>query len=206
MKKIALFGEYRENADHPFEPVSETFHDLLDGLADVSYIADYRKPIDLESFDLLILYNDTWEEPLKPDMLEKILCFAASGKTIMAIHCGIFYLQANHELLPLTAGRFYHHPPRCTLQYLVAEGEAPDAERVSFSLFEEPYLFHFSDAVPRQVFMVAEYQGAFLPQAWKTVYGKGQFVYLAPGHDKNSFCDPVYRAVLQKCVRETLES
>lgn len=198
MKKIMVLGEYCDTADHPIYPVESVIRELFEERGEVCCTADFEK---LEDQDLLVIYNDKWEEALSSEKVSQILEFVSSGKTVIAIHCGIFYLQANSEFAALTAGRFYHHPPRCTLSYYLAD---ESQEGAAFSLFEEPYLFHFVPEISKEVFLMAKYNNEWLPAGWKLRFGKGEFVYLAPGHDRESFESPVYREIILKHVKEAL--
>lgn len=205
MKRIAIYGEYRTDADHPFYRVEKFFKELFGELGEVHCISDYRTGVSLENYDLLILYNDTWEEKLPPESVSRLLQFVSEGKTIIGIHCGIFYLQANPEFQPLIAGSFYHHPPRTKMKYYLADHTSGTEGKCQFELWEEPYLFRFSENVSKKVFLLAEYEDEYLPAGWMTDFGKGHFIYFAPGHDLDSFLEAAYCEILLKYAGKYLE-
>lgn len=199
MKHIAVLGEYREDADHPFGNVEKELKSIFHALGEVEILQDNKKEEwNLLKYDLLVIYNDVWEEPVEANRIAALLEYAASGKTIMAIHCGIFYFQANSEFLSLIGGRFYHHPPRCEMTYLTGMES-------SFTLYEEPYLFHFTENVAKDVFLVCRYGENFLPAGWSVPYGKGKFIYFAPGHDSDSFSNKEYIKLIRTYAKRALD-
>lgn len=194
MHDFLIIGEFREEADHPIYPVKDILYEIFQPYCQPEFIEARRcTPDVISKSKMMVLYNDTWEEPLSRELVASILDYTASGRTLLAIHCGIFYLQSNPEFLSLTAGRFYHHPPRCNMEYETAQNER-------FTLYEEPYLFRFTENVERNVFLIANYEGRFLPQGWSVQFGKGQFIYLAPGHDSKTFENTQYQNLLRSCI------
>lgn len=198
-KKAIVIGEYSRVEYHPLKGVD---HELTDMLSDfkLEFTEDYNrfKTDSLKKCDLLISYVDHWKEKLTDEQTTGLLSYVCSGGGFLILHNGIA-IQSRYELAQLAGARFTSHPDQEVLSYRVKAPEHIILEGIdSFEIKEEPYQFEFDVFTEKTLLLTYECGGKQWPAAWAHGYGSGRVVFLSPGHQRDSFLNPMYRKLIQR--------
>lgn len=193
-----LFGDYSAPKYHPFTDIDQLLGNLLAPHMTTTCTEDrsmfeYQK---LSGFDLCISYVDAWERTLTPSQISGLITFIAQGGGLLAIHNGISY-QNNPEFAQLLGAKFTGHPPYQILKYRIELVPHPITKGIAdFEMEEELYLFDVDPCADTTLLMECSGGGMTSPAAWVRSYGLGRIVYLAPGHNINSFKHSVYQQLI----------
>lgn len=181
---ILAIGHFTNYQYHPFGDVARKLEEIA---AQAGFsIRCAQDPEELENghpdrYDLLISYADAWDQSLTPAQMEGLEQFVASGKGLLAIHCGISY--ANPEYFQLLGAKFTGHPPFQRLSIRIKDQNHPVTAGLNdFEIEDELYMFEFSESSQLNILMECPFEGANYPVAWTRDYGRGRVVYLSPGH------------------------
>ncbi len=203
-KSIVLMGTGSDAPWHPLAGVEADFRGLLSDLGnlEVSLNPNRLVALDHDGTGLLVCYADAWETPLGDDQMAGLLRFAAGGGRILVIHSGLSY-QKRPEFVGLAGARFTEHPPMTVLSFRSLEPDHPICQRLApvWELEEEPYRFEFSAAAEVQILYEYKHEGAWYPAAWTTHFGRGDVVYLMPGHAAASLRHPEYGELVRSAAR-----
>jgi uncharacterized protein len=204
---VLLIGDYNNAPWHPLGGVDHRLKEILGEEFDISTTEDRAvlQNLNITSYELLICYVDSWKKKLSPVELSGLLSYTAGGGKLLVIHNGISY-QENPEFAHLVGARFLGHPPYQKLSFKMTSAVHPITEGLSdFEMEEELYTFELDKWTDSTVLMECTNGEITEPAAWIHPYGLGQVLYLAPGHDVNSFNNPEYIKVIKQSVRYLLE-
>jgi uncharacterized protein len=205
VKRALLIGEYAEAKYHPLTGVDVEIRSILDGDIDVEVREDYGGLTrgGLADFDLLISYVDVgcFEKKTSKSLVAALITFLCDGGGLLAVHNGIF-MQHNHELAMALGARLTKHPPYTTLQMRVSDREHPITRHLEdFDIGDEPYTFEMDCLAPRSMLLEYRYGNTWFPAAWCHPYGSGRIVYIAQGHNAETFKNRRYRRLIQQSAR-----
>ena len=198
MKKILLLGDYKNPQWHPMRGVDEELKRILEGFEiTVSEEYPYLKLCDLQAYDLVINYIDSWDKRGNSDFAGAVLGYVAEGGALLTLHSGII-AHSLPEVEQLVGAAFTEHPPHEELEYVYA-GAHPIMKKVeSFTIDEEPYQFEMDKLARVHVIMEYIYKGEKYPAAWVRGYGKGKSCYLSMGHEPASFANAGFGNLLKR--------
>jgi type 1 glutamine amidotransferase len=197
--KGLVIGDYSDAPYHKLGAIEDELKEILSGNIKLTFTEDrdYFNYDKLSEFNICILYIDCWGKKLNEGQMAGLLCYAAAGGSILAIHNGISY-QSNAEFAQLIGGKFIGHPPYQKLTYIVVKEEHPIVKGISdFEMDEELYTFELDNLCDKEILMTAMDGNITSPAAWVKKYGKGKVVYLAQGHDKKSFENHSFRKLIK---------
>lgn len=205
--KGIVVGDYLSAPYHPLKNIENELSEILSDKIDLTFTEDRNKieREELSKFDICILYVDCWNKKLELKEISGLLCFVASGGGLLVIHNGISY-QSNIEFSQLVGAKFIGHPPYHKLFYKVSETEHPILEGVhDFEMDEEMYNFELDNFCDKEILLTASDGISYSPAAWVKRFGNGRVVYLAPGHDINSFKNDSFRSLIRNSALWVLE-
>jgi len=192
--KIIVIGD-NDAQYHPLDNVS-ALSELLSDYS-LTFSDNYDYFLRLDEFCMCVCYIDAWGKPLSGNRAESLKKYISNGGKLMNIHNGIS-LQDTPCLEKMLGAKFTHHPPYAQL-LIKTDSSHPLTEGVNdFYIFDEPY--HYDIYGELNIFAGYEFDGALLPAAWESVYGKGKLLCLMPGHDKSAFQCEDYRKLIRNCV------
>ena len=203
-ERIVLMGTGSEATWHPLSAVEGEFRSLFADLGNVEVALNPSRlvSVDEDGTRLLVCYADTWEAALTDDQTAGLLRFSAGGGKLLVIHNGMSY-QKRQEFQALAGAKFTGHPPMTVMPFRCTAPEHPVCRNLApvWELEEEPYRFEFHSAVDVQVLYDYQHEGAWYPAAWTTHFGRGDAVYLMPGHNAASFRHPPYRELVRSAAQ-----
>lgn len=198
-KKAILIGDNALAEWHPLKGPDREFIQILPEF-EIIQTEDYDqfKEENLKQYNLCIAFTDRWKEKLTDSQTTGLLSYVAHGGGMLMIHNGIA-IQTRYELAQLAAGRFTGHPEQKALIYTpTSSGHAIMDGIESFTVKEEPYQFIMDNLAQTTLLLEYEYEGKQWPAAWAHNYGSGRVVYLSPGHNIETFLDPMYRKLIHR--------
>ena len=196
-KRAILIGDNAKMKYHPLSGPDRELTSMLDEF-EVTTTEDYEefREENLKAFDLCISFTDCWDDKLSDEQTVGLLSFVSHGGGLLSIHNGIS-LSGRYELAQLHGGRFSGHPEQKLLTYVPSfPGHVIMDGIKSFSVLEEPYMFEMDNFTDTSILLEYESEGRKWPAAWAHVYGMGRVVYLSPGHNAETFLDPMYRNLI----------
>ncbi|WP_078552421.1 ThuA domain-containing protein [Bacillus alkalicellulosilyticus] len=200
-QKVLVIGDYEEAPWHPLSAIEEQLKQLLPEHDEVDVTIDRSllREETLSNYDLLISYVDAWEKKLAPEEIGGLLRFVAAGGRFLCIHNGVS-LQTTYEYAQLVGAKFTGHPPYQTLQYNITQEHDITAGLESFKMDEELYCFEFDPFTEKTVVLECTNGEQTMPAAWYHSYGQGQVVYLAIGHDSQSFANNSFQQLVKNSI------
>lgn len=209
MKKNALLLGDNLKADyHPLSKVEKLMTCLWEDMLTIHSTEDYEELLELQNYDVCILYGDRFKNPVLEEYAIAIEEFVQRGGKLLIIHNGIS-MQSSDRFARMVGARFINHPDYTDLVYYgMQEGLEQFGFEKEFEIQEEPYRFEFVDG--EEVTLLFEYEhkteggGIRYPGGWTREYGSGRMVYLAPGHDSRSFENKGYQSVLYKAMEKLI--
>lgn len=197
-KKIFISGDYTNPSWHPFEGVDKQLLSILENDYEVE-LSEHYESMNLEqmkSFDMIVLYTDHWADKSAtvPSLAPDLTNYVASGGALFVIHFpGISY---NSELAQMIGAAFKMHPPYRQIHYHPNSHHIIAARSSDFHIYDEPYMFTWDPQTKRDVFLEYEHQGHLIPAGWTVEFALGKVVYLAPGHNSESFKNDELRQII----------
>lgn len=197
LMKAVLIGDNTLAQWHPLKGPDKEISEILSDF-EVFQTEDYNQFLEenLESYNLCIAFTDRWKERLTDKQTTGLLSFVAHGGGLLMLHNGIA-IQTRYELAQLAGCKFTGHPEQTVLTYTpVQSGHAIMKGIESFSVKEEPYQFMIDNLIETTMLLEYEFEGKQNPAAWAHDYGSGRVVYLSPGHNIETFMEPMFRKLL----------
>lgn len=197
-----IVGDTTERA--PYHPLDDAMKLVLGQV--FSPLGFLTFTTDLEAFDYLdpsttdicISFVDRWEYELSEKALKSIDRFMREGNLFLVLHHGLSY-QSTEAFARMVGAKFITHPEMQDLQFTWDTGHPLCGRQKSFTLFEEPYQLELFDD-DKRIFLWYGMDGKRYPAGWSKSFGKGNLVYLMPGHDSRTFIHSGYRNALQEVV------
>lgn len=201
-KKIIILGDRTRPRWHPvsnLEPLVEALHSKYEFTVTEEYPELTGEC--LERFDACINYIDNWQDRGTLAAQEAICEYVRKGGRMLTLHNGIITKSAE-PLLRLNGGSFTGHANYSELEYrsIGTNKELNDGTE-SFQLFDEPYQYVFFHREAINLFLEYQYEGQWYPAGWWLPSEKGRVVYLAPGHDREAFRNPLYIRQIENALR-----
>ncbi len=198
-RKAILIGD---NAMAEWHPLKEPGREITQILPEFEIIQtedyDQFKEENLKQYNLCIAFTDRWKERLTDEQTTGLLSYVAHGGGLLMIHNGIA-IQTRYELAQLAAGKFTGHPEQKMLTYAPTSSSHVLLDGIgSFTVKEEPYQFILDNLAQITILLEYESEGRQWPAAWAHSYGCGRVVYLSPGHNIETFLDPMYRRLIHR--------
>lgn len=199
-KHILVLGDNNERAPyHPLINIQEELAAILGDSYAIHLTDDYNvlDPAILQSYDLMIAYNDCWTTPVAESQADSLIEFVQLGGSLLVIHNGIS-LQSRESCAKLIGGKFTGHPEYQRLDFFKTAVTHPVTSGIEpFSLEEEPYQFEVYSDAGIEVLLEYKLSEKRIPAAWTATRGLGHIVYVMPGHHKPSFLHPSCRRLIQ---------
>ena len=206
MKKALLLGDYTLSTWHPLRGVDTELTRILDEYQ-IDITEDYPSLTleKLQQYDFVINYFDNWGKRGNADCAGAILAYVALGGSLMTIHNGII-IRNHPELEQMIGGAFINHPTHGMLKYEISQSHPLTKTVIPFEMDEEPYMFKMAELVEPSVLLTFDYKGDKYPAVWLRSYGMGKSIYIAPGHNADSFKDKGMETLIRQsalwCVGE----
>ena len=195
--RIHIWGSEKEPPYHPFAPARKSLKKLLasDTLKFYAGLNSFTGDT-LENCDVLISYLDVHRPGFTNSITKRIKSFVKEGGRHVALHSGI--IQDEPGYATFMGGEFTGHPPMT--RFSVSVRPHPFTQGVSdFSITDEVYLFN-KIKKGMEVYASTKLGRTLCPLGWTYVYGKGRVIYLALGHDEQSFRSKPFQQMLQNAV------
>jgi len=131
------------------------------------------------------------------------LDFLAQGKGLFALHCATICFDDWPEYRKILGAwwewDYSGHGPYQEHQMHICDNTHPITEGIEdFTLIDELYTNPKTfDSI--QPLMTADWEGKTHPMLWVREYGNAPVCYLAPGHGVETFENPTYQKLLQRC-------
>ena len=206
MKKVLLLGDYKLATWHPLRGVDDELIRILDQYC-ITICEDYPSLTleKLKEYDVVINYIDNWGKRGSADCAGALISYVAGGGSLMTIHNGII-IRNHPEMDQMMCGTFTHHPKHQVLKYSIARSHPLTKKLKAFEMDEEPYMFKMSALVEPDILLEYELDGEKYPAVWLRNFGKGKMIYIAPGHNADSFknegMEILIREAMQWCCSE----
>jgi type 1 glutamine amidotransferase len=201
MKKLLVIGEYNA-LYHPLSALEEQLKSILSDEFVLEFTENYNNLDynELKNYQAIISYTDCWDNGPSTGFAAALQCYIITGGSLLVIHNGIS-LQKKYEMAQMIGAKFMGHPERTNLRYTDFNQEHPIMNGITeFSLYEEPYQFEFDPFVEKTVLFYYTYEDTQYTAAWAHNYGKGNIVYLSPGHDSSIFECTEFRKIIRNSV------
>jgi type 1 glutamine amidotransferase len=196
-KRAILIGD---NTLADWHPLKGPGKEITEALSEFEIVQsedyDQFREENLKQYDLCISFIDRWNYRMTDDQTCGLLSYVCHGGGLLIIHNGIA-LQARYELAQLAGGKFLGHPEEKVLNYKPTSSGHVIMEGIeAFAVKEEPYRFELDNMVETQILMEYEDEGKLWPAAWAHDYGFGRVAYLSPGHNIETYRDPMFRKII----------
>jgi len=196
-KKAILVGDYKQAVYHPLKGPDTELKAILSDY-EVTFSEDYNMFLEenLKQYDLCVSFTDRWQDKLTDAQTSGILSHVCNGGGILLIHNGIS-IQTRYKLAQMIGGKFDKHPDQEVLPYKPTKSGHIIMDGIEgFSSMEEPYQFILDNLVETTLLLEYEYDGKTWPAAWAHTYGLGRVVFLSPGHNIETFHQPMFRKMI----------
>jgi len=187
MKKVLLVGDYSLATWHPLRGVDDELSRIL-SIYDLTITEDYDKLSieELKEYDFVVNYIDAYDLRANSSLAALFISYVADGGAMMVIHNGIISRKLP-ELEQMVGGAFTHHPKHEKISFVPVDSHPLGKTIMPFEIDEEPYMFTMSNLAKLSIVMNYEYQNELYPAVWLRSFGKGKVIYIAPGHNAESF-------------------
>lgn len=196
MKKIFVFGMYEKAMYHPLTGVAQYLESILPDVQ-FTFTEQIMDLCRLEEYDGVISYWDDWNQPIPEEASLALQQYVKNGGSLLVLHNGIS-VQLQEPLAKMIGARFLTHPAQEEITFCLKDTVFTKGCS-KFQLVEEPYQFDMEDD-DKDVFMHYVYHGKAYPAAWHKTYGKGEVIYLMPGHTPEKFRNAEYTKLVQNCI------
>ena len=196
MKKIFVFGMYEKAMYHPLTGVDQYLESILPDVQ-FTFTEQIMDLCRLEEYDGVISYWDDWNQPIPEEASLALQQYVKNGGCLLVLHNGIS-VQLQEPLAKMIGARFLTHPAQEEITFCLKDTVFTKGCS-KFQLVEEPYQFDMEDD-DKDVFMHYVYHGKAYPAAWHKTYGKGEVIYLMPGHTPEKFRNAEYTKLVQTCI------
>lgn len=193
MKKIIILGDSEKARWHPVSNLQP----LIDALRREYEFTITTKYSNLtcsylEKFDVCINYMDNWQDNGSQETQEALCEYVGNGGKMLTLHNGII-TKNSEQLLRLNGGAFTGHADYGELEYRNV-GEEPEliSGMKPFRMPEEPYQYVLLRSEETNLFLEYRKGDQWYPAGWWIPFKKGIVIYLAPGHDRTTFQNPIY--------------
>ena len=196
MKNILAFGMYEKAMYHPLTGVDQYLESILPDVQ-FTFTEQIMDLCRLEEYDGVISCWDDWNQPIQEKASLALQQYVKNGGCLLVLHNGIS-VQLQEPLAKMIGARFLTHPAQEEITFCLKDTVFTKGCS-KFQLVEEPYQFDMEDD-DKDVFMHYVYHGKAYPAAWHKTYGKGEVIYLMPGHTPEKFRNAEYTKLVQTCI------
>jgi len=150
-------------------------------------------------------WYDEWHFELSEDARKGFLDFLAQGKGLLALHCATICFDDWPEFRKILGawwewGYSGHGLYQEHVMHISNPTHPITAGLADFTLMDELYIDpKIVDTVDPLI--TAEWEGRTHPMLWVREYGQARVCYCAPGHGVETFENPVYQQLLQRCAQ-----
>lgn len=153
--------------------------------------------------------HDPWfEDGVTEVMPDDLRYYVEAGHGFVSLHSGLVYGPQNRpDFAALTGAAFLGHPPRCSVQFHVADPSHPVACGVeNFIARDEHYMMNVT-AQDVSIFLTSSSEkGGTQAAGYTREIGNGRFCALTPGHTLNVWEHSQFQRLLLNalswCLRE----
>ncbi len=202
MKRILVLGQNKEAMYHPLKGVDTYLKGILQDTVTDAELVVTENSMDVcyaAQYDGVISYWDDWNNPIPKEASDALYSFVEQGGALLALHNGIS-LQLQEPLKKMLGGCFITHPEQEEITFVLKENELTKGCK-DFALMEEPYQFALEED-DKEIFMTYRYRGKEYPAGWRKTFGKGEVIFLTPGHTAEKFYNEEYTKLIRNCIRE----
>lgn len=198
-KRAILIGD---NALADWHPLNGPDKELIEILSEFEIVQseDYEqfREENLKHYDLCICFIDRWKYKMTNEQTCGLLSYVCHGGGLLIIHNGIAF-QTRYELAQLAGGKFLGHPEQKVLNYKPTASKHIIMEGINgFAVKEEPYRFELDNMIETTMLMDYEDEEKLWPAAWAHDYGLGRVAYLSPGHNIETYLNPMFRKLISR--------
>jgi len=154
----------------------------------------------LNKYDGLVIYAN--QTPGKPEQVQAILDYTASGKGFIPLHCASFCFINNKDYVALVGAQFRSHATG-TFRVKDVKPDHPIMKGYGgFESWDETYVHTKHNQKDRTVLETrAERGGVNEPWTWVRTQGKGRVFYTAWGHDERTWKNPGFQNLVERGIR-----
>ncbi len=203
MKKVFLSGDPTHPLFHRFQNVSSLLEKIFSGY-ELSYVSEHYETFetqDYQKFDLAVLYTDHWIDKTgtSHQQVQALVDYVAGGGALLVLHN--LDIGVDRELAQMAGARL-RHPLQdqggLSKQRYTLDPSHPAARGIAeFSLLEERFALDYAPFTDRHVFLYATGDdGMTVPAGWSVEFGEGRVIYLAPGHNADTFAEPAFQKLV----------
>lgn len=197
MKRILVFGMYESAMYHPLAGVDAYLKSIMPDM-EFTFTEQILDLCDVGEYDGVISYWDDWKEPIPKQASEALYQYVEQGGSLLVLHNGIS-IQLQEPLKKMVGGSFITHPQQEEITFVLKENPLTKGCN-DFALVEEPYQFEL-EKDDKDIFMSYIYRNKEYPAGWQKGFGRGEVIYLTPGHTPEQFHNEEYTKLIKNCMR-----
>jgi uncharacterized protein len=153
----------------------------------------------LNKYDGLMIYANQGKG--KPEQVQAILDYVASGKGFVPLHCASYCFIDDQKYVDLVGAQFRSH----TTGVFRTEATAADHPIMKgvqgFESWDETYVHHKHNEKDRTVLEVRADRDLKEPWTWVRTHGKGRVFYTAWGHDHRTWSHEGFQTLVERGTR-----
>lgn len=143
--------------------------------------------------------NYTTDRDLGDAQYAALVAFVRAGGGYLGVHCAADTWRNQPDSKRLLGGRFVSHPPQLPVVVEIADLAHPITRGLgSFAVFDELYMLDTEGTDPH---LLAQSPSVGLqPVAWWRDEGAGRVFYTSLGHNRETYTEPTFRALLGRAA------
>src|SRR5262245_19952793 len=167
---------------------------------DLTYTNDIATlaPDRLARFDCVLIYANHTE--ITPAQEAALVECVAGGKGLVAVHCASACFPASERYRALVGGQFARHGEGIVHTEIVRAEHPAIKELPALESWDETYVH--KRLTDDRVVLAERVDGAGRePWPWVREQGKGRVLYTAWGHDRRTWSQPAFHALIERGIR-----
>ncbi len=163
----------------------------------LSSFDDFKNLTQSKSKVLLLYFH---RQNIHESALKALEDYVFQGGGLVALHSVSASFKQTKNFAPFLGGKFKSHYPvqKFVVHSSLLEPQLFSAQQ-SFELKDEIYTHDFYGEV--SVHFYTEFENKNIPLVWSKKWGKGNIVYLSPGHKASSLENPAFQKILLQSMQ-----
>src|SRR5262245_19465749 len=152
----------------------------------------------LARFDCVLIYANHTE--ITPAQEAALVAFVEEGKGLVAVHCASACFPSSERYRALVGGQFLRHGEGVVHTEIVRADHPAIEGLPPLESWDETYVHRLLTA-DRVVLAERVSSAEREPYTWVREQGKGRVFYTAWGHDRLTWSQPAFQALLERGIR-----
>jgi len=187
-------------AYHQYDLFAPIYRDLF---AEVGFAVDTTTdlaalaPGNLAQYAAVINY--TTARDITDVQYAALLAFVRAGGGYLGVHCAADTWRNQPDAKRLLGGQFIEHPPQLEIVTEIIDPAHPVTQLLgSFLVFDDLYILDTTGTAFHRLAQSPTY--GLQPIAWVRDEGAGRVFYASLGHNRETYTEPTFRALLQRAA------